>query len=454
MPRCPCPGPIQPTSRLVAAALLALGGCHAAPPDPQAEASIAAATGVAEAVVFQVEARLLDEAPLPEGVLTLAAATQRAVLADPRLQAALAQVRVALADAEQARLLPNPILNLQIGWFAGSPWINALAEEDLVAALLTSRRATAADHRLRAATAAAVRAALDLVLELQASYVDVQASDALIPLLQQRLDLAERVVQLTRERAAAGDVAESDVTTLEAVRIDVQLELDLAQREQRQRRLRLARLLGEPNGIGLWPLEPLHPVPDVDSTEPEQVQLALERRPEVLELRWELAALGDEAAIAGWTVLEGGGLGPMMQKQQGDVAYGPTLTVPLPLFDTGAVRERRAEMMRAAARHELLAVQRRIVEEVRVARATLRATRDYEERLVRELLPRLRERRSSAEAAYNSGQTDVTPLLLAEDDLRNAEVKAVLYRQQAATALLELRRAVAGPERDPGGTRS
>ncbi|MBX3464167.1 MAG: TolC family protein [Planctomycetes bacterium] len=444
----------RPAPWPVALALWALAGCRAAPPDPRAEALIGDALGMAAAVTFQVEARPVDEVPLADDVLTLAAATQRAVQTDPGLQAALAQVRVALADAEQARLLPNPILSLEIGWFAGSPWINAGAEQDLVTALLSGRRASAADHRLRAATATAVRAALDLVQELQAGYVDVQASDALVPLLQQRLELAEQVLQLTRERAAAGDVAEIDVTTLEAARLDVQLELDLAEREQRQRRLRLARLLGEPNGSGLWRLEPLHPVPDVDEEEGRQVQLALDRRPEVLELRWELAALGDEAAIAGWTVLAGDGVGVSMQKQQGETAYGPTIGLPLPLFDTGAVRVRRAEMVRAGARHELLALQRRIVEEVRAARANLRATRAYEARLVRELLPRLRERRSSAEIAYSSGQTDVTPLLLAEDDLRNAEVKAVLYRQQAATALLELRRAVAGSERDPRGVGS
>jgi len=120
--------------------------------------------------------------------------------------------------------------------------------------------------------------------------------------------------------------------------------------------------------------------------------------------------------------------------------------VPLPLFDTGAARGRRAEAMCAEARHQLLDAERRVVQEVRVAAAALSATRAYEQRLVDELLPRLRARRSNAEAAYTGGQTDITPLLLAEDDLRNAEVKQVLYRQQSTTALLELRRALGGPE--------
>ena len=59
---------------------------------------------------------------------------------------------------------------------------------------------------------------------------------------------------------------------------------------------------------------------------------------------------------------------------------------------------------------------------------------------------RLRARRTTAEQAYAAGQTDLTPLLLAEGDLRAAEAKAVQFRQQAATALFQLRRAMGGPE--------
>lgn len=437
---------------LLTSLFVAIAGCRAAPEDPAAGERVAAAVGVAAPVEFRAEPRPLDEPALPPGVLTLAAATERAVRASASLQAALARVRIAFAEAEQARQWPNPILGVQFGWFAGSPWINAGLDQDLVGALLSGRRADAADHRLRAATAAVVRSALDLVLELQSGYVAVQASDALVPLLQQRLELAERVLELTRVRLQAGDVAEADVTTLEAVRIEVQLELDLALRERRQRRLQLARLLGEPDADGDWPLEPFGTVPSTTASEGEQVRMALGRRPELLELRWQLAALGDDAAVAPWTVWEGGSVGPLVQQQQGQTAYGPAFALPLPLFDTGAARGRRAEAACAEARHQLLDAERKVVQEVRVAMATLASTRAYERRLVDELLPRLRARRSNAEAAYTGGQTDITPLLLAEDDLRNAEVKQVLYRQQTTTALLELRRALGGPEHPVTGS--
>jgi len=54
----------------------------------------------------------LDDTALA-GTLTPEAAVRLALAHDPRIQAALANVRVAEADANQARLLPNPIPNPQ-----------------------------------------------------------------------------------------------------------------------------------------------------------------------------------------------------------------------------------------------------------------------------------------------------------------------------------------------------
>ncbi len=451
--RVPVPfDPFRPRrAPLAGAGLLAisLSACSVAPLQaPRAEEEIGLVAGLVAPLKVSVEPRPLDESSQVDGTLTLAEAAERALHTHPALQAALASVQVALTDAEQARLLANPVLNVQVGWFAGAPWVNALADADLVAALLRPRRASIADFRLRAATSAAVRTALDLLLELQSSYVAVQASEALVPLLQERRELAERVLSLTRRRVEAGEVAESDQIALDAALIEVQLELDLARRELRQRRLKLARLVGEPNSAATWTLEPLSPAPDLaDDEEQQALRSALEHRPEVLETRWELAALGEEREIVRWTVLEGGALGPMMQQQEGQRAFGPSVALPLPLFDTGETRQRRAEWLRVEARHRLVEIQRRIVEEVRVACEALRATRECERKLGGELVPRLLLRRALAESAYSAGNTDLTPLLLAESDLREAQVKELLCRQEALTALLELRRAAGGLER-------
>jgi outer membrane protein TolC len=61
-----------------------------------------------------------------------------------------------------------------------------------------------------------------------------------------------------------------------------------------------------------------------------------------------------------------------------------------------------------------------------------------------ELIPLQQQRRSLAEDAYRAGQSDVTTLFLAEQDLRLTQAHAIDVERQAATALVHLQRAVGG----------
>src|SRR2546421_101742 len=83
--------------------------------------------------------------------------------------AAVAKVRMAEADVDQARLLPNPVLTIIVRFRKepSSPIITPSISEDLLAILQRGRRVSAADKRLRAATAGA----LDVVLK---SIADVE----------------------------------------------------------------------------------------------------------------------------------------------------------------------------------------------------------------------------------------------------------------------------------------
>jgi cobalt-zinc-cadmium efflux system outer membrane protein len=425
--------------------VLVATACQAAPADPGAEAAIAAAAGLPAAVSFRSEGSPLDEPALPDGTLTLVAAAARALATDAALQAALARVRSALADAEQARLLANPLLSVVARFGQGGPDLEATLSQDLVQALLVPHRTAAADQRLRKAAADAVSVALDVLAELQTSYAVVQASDALVPLLSGRHALLQQLVDLTRLRAQNGEVAEIDVTALDAQRLEVAIDLEVAQREQREHRLHLARLLGEPSGTAAWPLEPPAEVPARLRPVDECVRIALQQRPEAQAGRLQILALGGDLAAAGIEPFLGGSTGVAAEQQGNDWLVGPTFSLPLPLFDTGSARKHRLSADTLAARQDLAATERRIVEEVRTAGTALGATVHSLGRVTGELVPRQRLRRDQAEFAYRSGHTDLTPLLLAEDDLRSAEAKAIDFRRQAASALYRLQRAIGGP---------
>jgi len=137
------------------AASLASAGCQVKSQDVPAAATRALGRPGA-AIAFHSRAERVDiDGDIPATLDTETAV--RAVLAhDPRIQSALAKVRAAEADAGQSRLLPNPILGIDVRYPRGSgsnTVFEATISEDLISILEKPAQIAAADNRLRAAAA-------------------------------------------------------------------------------------------------------------------------------------------------------------------------------------------------------------------------------------------------------------------------------------------------------------
>lgn len=428
---------------LATLALLPLSACQTSRPDPAAESSIARATAIGEPVTFLVEGGPVDETAAV-GNLTFIDATRRAVTTDPRLQSALARVRVTMADADQSRLLPNPVLNFVLRWGPGKPQIEVSLAQDVIQAFQIPRRSSAADNRLRQAAADAVTVALDVTAEVQERYTTAQASDRLIPVLESRLELLRRLTGVAKKRLEGGEGTRGDVTTLDAQRVELEVEIADAHLRQREERLRLARLVGEPSGAALWTLDEWVAPATTASDEQHWIDTALTHRPEVQSVVWQLAALGDDSSLARLWPWEGGAVGVDVQKDS-DWFAGPSVSTPIPVFDMGQARRARVSAEQIEARHELTLSRRRVVEEVRVALQSLAGNLANLQRVRQELIPLQQTRRDQAEQAYRAGHTDVTALFLAEQDLRATQAKAIDVERQTSIALIRLLRAVGGP---------
>lgn len=425
-------------------ALIQLTGCAANRLDPEAETAASTAIGLGQAVEFRTAGGPLDEASKSGDVLTLGDAVRRAATTDPGLQAALARVRIAMADADQARLLPNPVLNFVLRWGPGKPQIEVSLAQDLIRALTIPRQSSAADNRLRQAAADAVTVALDTVAEVQERYVAVQSLESLVPVFAERRELLDKLVATARARLEAQEGTRSDLTTLEAQRVELDVDIAEAKRQLIQERLRLARLIGEPSGSAAWRVDPWIAPALASNVESRWIDAALTNRPEVQAVAWTLAALGDDAALARLLPWDGVGAGLEAQRD-GDWFVGPSVSTPIPVFDMGQARRARVAAEQIEARHNLTLARRMVVEEVRVAFQSLDASAANLKRIQSELVPLQQQRRQQAENAYRAGQTDVTALFLAEQDLRAARAKAIEVEQQMSIALIRLQRAVGGP---------
>jgi outer membrane protein TolC len=160
--------------------------------------------------------------------------------------------------------------------------------------------------------------------------------------------------------------------------------------------------------------------------------------------QWELTAREEELAQARFAPFDGTSVGVASERQDGWSA-GPSIEMPLPLFDMGQGRRAAAEASVAGARHELTQARRAVIEEVRQAHATLLASEGNLDRVRTELIPLQQRRLDQAEAQYRAGQTDITTLFLAEQELRAARAKQVELERRTSESLIRLQRAVGGP---------
>lgn len=419
--------------------------CQSPPPRPTPERAISAALGMAEAMSLRVEGELLDSDWPTSPRLSRVEALEHGLRESPELQSSLARVRIALAEAEQARLIPNPLLNLvlRVPEGGGGASVEVGASADLLSVLQRPRRSTAADERLRKAVADAVSTSLSVAANLQERYAAVQALDEFCPLLRERREVLRKLIALARSRLDFGEASKLDVTTLEAQGVELELEISERESERRGERIALARLVGRPSDEATWTLDDWAALPDQVGEEAQWIEAGLRHRPEVAARRSELSALGDEAALVGLSVLQGSALG-VDAERDGSWSFGPAASVPLPLFDTGAARRDRSEAAIIEARHELVTIQRTVVEEVRRAHSAYKSSTSDLNRVRTELIPLQRQRREQVEAIYLAGQTDLTAVLLAEQDLRAAQVKLVELERRTAVSYVRLQRAVGG----------
>jgi cobalt-zinc-cadmium efflux system outer membrane protein len=416
------------------------------------ERTLADALAFSEAVEFRAEDGALDASSTTPDTLALAHAVRRAVETSPELRAAVARVRAAEAEADLASALPNPVLSVVFRFpeGGGGTDVEAGLAADLLALLQRPRRASAAASRLEAEVATTLAAALDVVAEVQGLYASAQALEALLPLLEARLGVFDRLREVADARLELGEGTRHDVTSLESERLRLAVEIAQRRQEARRVRLALARRIGEPSSAAAWPLEAWHPPVSMRTDEDAWVDTALRARPEVLAVEWELRALGEEVALARASALEGASLSVEGEREE-DWSVGPGASIPLPLFDTGSARKRRALAREAEARARLLEAQRTVIEEVRAALGALASAQDNLTRVAGELVPLQERRRSEIDEAYRLGLVDVTDLLFAEQALQDAQSLRVGLERDVSTALLELERSVGGRSRLDSG---
>ena len=421
-----------------------LAGCAASRPDVAAQA--ARLSGIDGAIVFREHAAPFDPPPPADRTLTPERAIRIALSRDPRIESALAHVRVAEADANQARLLPNPILTIDIRWAiqpsntAFEPSLTA----DLLSLLQKPAQISAADNRLRESAATALVTVLDVIDEVEEAFAAARSIGIEIDNARNRRQRLQKLRDMAQRRLDLGDATKLDVLTIDSQLMAAELEVSDLALQQNNERLTLNRLLGYARTDGEWELSPWQPPSESGlAAESAWVDAALANRPEIAAKVWELRALGEEMKGAALPPLSGGEMGAHGEHDP-EWRLGPVVTVPLPLFDFGQAAREKIKAERMAARHDLAEAQLEVIQNVRSNYAAYlyarRALSDARNRL----LPLQQQQLESAQRAYQSGDADLATMLLAQNDYETTLGKIVGLEEQVSVARAKLDRAVGG----------
>jgi cobalt-zinc-cadmium efflux system outer membrane protein len=430
------------TLTILAIALIA--GCAVTPPGHDTARQIQSAASLANAIQFHTTALPVEAAPAADR-LTIPLALERALRQSPEVQVALAHVRAAQAEAHQARLLPNPVLDIAFRFpeGGGRTIIEAGLAAELVKLLQRPRRISARDAVLRAASAKAVTATLEVMHETQRHYFDAVGLRRETEILTERNSRIGELLRVAEARLAAGEGTQLDVATLKAEQATAAIDLRDATLKLRQVNLALAHRLGQPRGRIDWQLAtPLYTQIAL-SGEPDSIAHGLRVRPEIQADRWQLAALEDQTALARLAWMEGATAG-LDTERDSDWSLGPSLALPLPIFDWGQARRAKARAQAIAARQRLTQTTRQVAREIRQAHASVIQLMTTARQARTTLVPLHEERVRLARAIFDAGQEDVTRLRLAELDLLDAQLKLARLEHRTAQAIIALDRATGG----------
>jgi cobalt-zinc-cadmium efflux system outer membrane protein len=289
-----------------------------------------------------------------------------------------------------------------------------------------------------------------VLLEVKTGFYDLLLSESRFDLAQKSLELNNQLLLITKERLAAGDVAELDVNLakVEVARSDAR-KIE-AERELGPTRQRLLALMGTTslttlNIAGSPAARPLLP------NAAELRKLALQHRPDLQAILAEKAKGEAELSLAHAERIPNLTAGISlnyertktaiggMEERNTDYLIGLKLSLPIPVFDKNqaGVQEAQARKNSVESRH--LYLTQNIEREVDAAQARVASAEKALTIYSKEILPQLTENLKLVQEAYRLGEVGIQAVI--EEQKKFIEVNdaqlAALHSWNGAVARLE-----------------
>ncbi|HXE55759.1 MAG TPA: TolC family protein [Tepidisphaeraceae bacterium] len=382
--------------------------------------------------------------------LTVDAAVQIALLNNHKLQATFEELGIAQADFVQAGLLQNPVFSLNVRFPTQPPsktYLDIGAVENFLNVFLIPARRKIAAAELDRVTARVTDEVLSLAAQTKAAYFDYQAAKQTLELRQTIADASAASLDAATRLRQAGNTTELDYYAKRTQAARATVDVMNAKADVADARERLNALMGVWGRQIEWNIAERLPDLPADEVRPEGLEnLAIQNRQDLAAARQDILV---QARTYGFTVdtrffaqadlgLEG------ERETDGQWRIGPSLAVPVPLFDQGqaAIPRAAAVLRQSQERYAALAVE--IRSQVRAARNRMLNARSTASYYHDEVLPTQQHYLEQAQLQYNGMFVSVFQLLEAKRDEIDAAVQYIKALRTYWTSRTELERAVGG----------
>jgi cobalt-zinc-cadmium efflux system outer membrane protein len=382
------------------------------------------------------------------------AAVQIALLNNHNLQAMYEDLGVAQADVVQAGLLKNPVFDAAVMFPDRGPfnpkWELSVSQNFIELLLLPARKKLAA-AQFDATKLRVTNDVLAFVAEVRRAYYTAIATQQTLALQRQSFDAAQAAAEAANRLQQAGNISPLDAEKDQAAFAEAQIELSRAELEARDAQQRLAELMGIADGAGAFTLP--QQLAEIPSESPKAETLesqAIADRLDIATARKQIVAATRNAEfVRAARLMPEADLGARAERETDKQwVVGPSLTLPIPLFDQGQASTAKAlaEYRRARQKYQALTVQAQ--SEVRLALAKMLAAQSRGVTVRDALLPARRQIVEQSQLHYNAMLLGLFDLLRAKQDEFAAERQAIEARRDYWIARADLERALGGPVRE------
>ena len=383
--------------------------------------------------------------------LTPASAVQIALVNNPRLQAEMEEIGISRAELVQAGLLRNP--EFAASWrFPDRPPSAANTEYSITGEMhdlvfLPYRKQIAAQN-LEQTQLRVADEILALSHEVQTASFTMQAAEQLLNRLKLIVEVNEAALEVAQRQFEAGNITELELANHQAAFAQSRLTVAQTQRELREHRQRLNRLLGLWGNNTDWTISNQLPAIPSDAISNENLEaLAVSQRKDLASLKQNADTIASALALKSKTRFSPTGVqvGVNAERESDKTRIiGPTLALELPIFDQGqgALAQLSAQYRQAQRRLEALAID--IRSEVNAAIDEMIAARDVAQYLGKVLLPLRIKIVNQTLLQYNAMQLSTYELLAAKERELELEREYVEAWRDYWIARANLERAVGG----------